>query len=145
MILVAIPAHVFVGLGSNDNGNLGDWWAYDIAADSWSIRAPFTWGDRHHPFYFGIDGIAYVGFGHGDSENGDLTIYKDFHAYDPASDSWTQLNDFPGEARVAGTDEIKFWVMSWGAKAQVLSPESLRNEIISEAENTLKNYHTGKT
>jgi predicted DNA-binding transcriptional regulator YafY len=45
------------------------------------------------------------------------------------------------EARVAGTDEIKFWVMSWGAKAQVLSPESLRNEIISEAEDTLRNYH----
>jgi predicted DNA-binding transcriptional regulator YafY len=46
------------------------------------------------------------------------------------------------EAQVAGTDEIKFWVMSWGSKAQVLSPESLRNEIISEAEDTLKNYHT---
>jgi predicted DNA-binding transcriptional regulator YafY len=45
------------------------------------------------------------------------------------------------EARVAGTDEIKFWVMSWGSKAQVLSPESLRNEIISEAEDTLQNYH----
>jgi predicted DNA-binding transcriptional regulator YafY len=44
------------------------------------------------------------------------------------------------EARVAGTDEIKFWVMSWGAKAEVLSPESLRKEIISEAEATLQNY-----
>ena len=44
------------------------------------------------------------------------------------------------EARVAGTDEIKFWLMSWGSKAEVLSPESLRNEIISEAEGTLQNY-----
>ena len=46
------------------------------------------------------------------------------------------------EARVAGTDEIKFWVLSWGAKAQVLSPALLRNEILSEAEAMLHNYQT---
>ena len=104
--MVLTGGKVMVGLGSND-GNLGDWWAYDIAEDTWEIRAPFEWGNRHHPFYFGIDGIAYVGFGHGDTENGNLTIYNDFHAYDPATDSWTQLGDFPGEARVAGTQFAK--------------------------------------
>jgi predicted DNA-binding transcriptional regulator YafY len=46
------------------------------------------------------------------------------------------------EARVAGTDEIKFWVLSWGAKAQVLSPASLRDEILSEAESMLHNYRS---
>jgi len=35
---------------------------------------------------------------------------------------------------VAGTDEIKFWVLNWGAKATVLEPDSLRDEIKSEAE-----------
>jgi predicted DNA-binding transcriptional regulator YafY len=44
------------------------------------------------------------------------------------------------EARVAGTDEIKFWVLSWGSKAQVLSPVSLRDEIVSEAKAMLHNY-----
>ena len=33
----------------------------------------------------------------------ELTIYRDFYAYDVNSDEWTVLNDFPGEARVAGT------------------------------------------
>jgi len=33
---------------------------------------------------------------------------------------------------VAGTDEIKFWVLNWGAKATVLEPDSLRDEIKSE-------------
>ena len=44
------------------------------------------------------------------------------------------------EARVAGTDEIKFWLMSWGSKAQVLLPAALRDEVISEAKAMLQNY-----
>jgi predicted DNA-binding transcriptional regulator YafY len=38
------------------------------------------------------------------------------------------------EAEVAGTEEIKFWVMSWGSKAEVLEPQSLREEIRAESE-----------
>jgi len=44
------------------------------------------------------------------------------------------------EAEVAGTAEIKFWILKWGAKARVLEPESLRNEIRQEAEVMLQNY-----
>ncbi len=41
---------------------------------------------------------------------------------------------------VAGTDEIKFWVLNWGAKATVLEPDSLRDEIKSEAEAMAAKY-----
>ena len=44
------------------------------------------------------------------------------------------------EAEVAGTDEIKYWVMTWGAKAEVLAPASLREEIRREAEEMLGMY-----
>ena len=44
------------------------------------------------------------------------------------------------KAEVAGTDEIKFWIMSWGSKAVALSPKSLREEIQLEADMLLKNY-----
>ena len=44
------------------------------------------------------------------------------------------------EAEVAGTEEIKFWILKWGAKAMVLAPESLREEIQYETEAMLKNY-----
>jgi predicted DNA-binding transcriptional regulator YafY len=44
------------------------------------------------------------------------------------------------EAEVAGTEEIKFWIMSWGSKAEVLEPESLRDEIREEAEVILERY-----
>jgi hypothetical protein len=44
------------------------------------------------------------------------------------------------EAEVAGTEEIKFWVMSWGSKAEVLEPPSLREEIRVEAEAAVEKY-----
>ena len=44
------------------------------------------------------------------------------------------------EARVAGTDEIKYWLMSWGGKAEVLSPATLRDEMIAEAQKMLRCY-----
>jgi len=47
------------------------------------------------------------------------------------------------EAVVAGTDETRFWVMSWGSKAEVLEPESLREEIRAESEALLEKYGRG--
>ena len=44
------------------------------------------------------------------------------------------------EARVAGTEEIKFWLMTWGSKAEVLSPAALREEILAEAKAMLNTY-----
>jgi predicted DNA-binding transcriptional regulator YafY len=44
------------------------------------------------------------------------------------------------EAEVAGTDEIKFWVMNWGSKAVVLEPASLREDIRAEAAAVLARY-----
>jgi hypothetical protein len=46
---------------------------------------------------------------------------------------------------VAGTEEIKHWVLKWGANAEVLAPESLRQEIRREAEEMIKIYASGKT
>ena len=113
--LIMAGDKIYMGLGSNYMGNLGDWWQYDIETNSWSEKAEFENGNRHHPFYFGIDGIAYVGFGHGNSNNGNYTIYNDFYKYDANADSWITLNDFPGEGRVAGTQ------FSFNGKGYVLS------------------------
>jgi predicted DNA-binding transcriptional regulator YafY len=44
------------------------------------------------------------------------------------------------EADVAGTDEIRFWVMSWGSHAEVLEPQDLREQIRVEAEILLSKY-----
>jgi predicted DNA-binding transcriptional regulator YafY len=47
------------------------------------------------------------------------------------------------EAEVAATQEIKSWVMSWGSKAEVLEPQSLREEIRAESEALLEKYGRG--
>ena len=44
------------------------------------------------------------------------------------------------EAEVAGIDEIKYWILKWGAKARVLAPLSLAEEIRAEAAAMAANY-----
>jgi len=48
------------------------------------------------------------------------------------------------EAEVAGTEEIKHWVLKWGAKAEVLAPLSLRDEVRQEAEQMVNTYRRVK-
>ena len=98
---------IYVGCGSNGDGNLKDWYQYNINSDVWLQLDDLPGEERHHPFYFSIDNQAFVGFGHGDSDP-NLNILKDFYVYGPqnssiSSSSWRRLDDFPGEARVAGT------------------------------------------
>ena len=118
--MVDVGGKIYVGCGSN-SANLGDWWEYDINSDSWSQKADLPANDRHHPFYFSIDNYAYVGFGHGSvtgpgsNPSSSSYIYNDFYRYDPSSDTWLRMQDFPSEARVAGTQ------FSFNGKGYVLS------------------------
>jgi predicted DNA-binding transcriptional regulator YafY len=43
---------------------------------------------------------------------------------------------------VAGTEEIKRWILTWGAHAVVLAPESLREDLRREAEALKRNYRS---
>ena len=44
------------------------------------------------------------------------------------------------EGEVAGADEIKFWVMSWGSNAHVLEPGTLKEQILAEIKAMLDGY-----
>jgi predicted DNA-binding transcriptional regulator YafY len=37
------------------------------------------------------------------------------------------------EALVAGTEEIKHWILGWGSQAQILEPDRLKEEVFAEA------------
>jgi len=98
---------LFVGAGGSATGNRKDWYEYNIASNTW-IKQPDLPGEtRHHPYYFGIGTDAYVGFGHGSVfvpgfRMTSTNIYKDFYKFNTLDNTWTKLNDFPGEGRVAG-------------------------------------------
>lgn len=124
---IQLEDKIYVGLGNNQ-ANLDDWWEYDILTDTWTQKDDLPGPVRHHPFYFGIDGIAYVGFGHGNDVGGNVNIFNDFYMFDPETDEWTQLNDFPGEARVAGTQ------FDYSGKGYVLSGDGDNHSFMAEGE-----------
>jgi hypothetical protein len=41
---------------------------------------------------------------------------------------------------VAGSDEIRFWIMTWGSKGEVIGPGSLRERLPAEAQRMAKRY-----
>jgi len=43
-------------------------------------------------------------------------------------------------AEVAGIEEIKYWVLKWGAGAEVLAPETLRSAVAEEAKAMAEKY-----
>lgn len=126
---VEAEGKIYVGAGSNNiEGNLNDFWVYDIALDSWKEIAPLPSHGRHHPFYFSIGKYPYVGLGHGSQLVNGVRIYKDFYKYDPDTDIWERLNDFPGEGRVAGTQ------FSHNGKGYVLSGQGDDHNNLAEGE-----------
>ncbi len=120
--MIAGFGKIWVGLGSGPTGNLKDWWEYDIATDTWEQQPDLPGPTRHHPYFFDIDGVPYVGFGHGAS------IYRDFYRFDFETDSWTTLEAFPEQGRVAGTQ------FSHAGKGYILSGQGEDHDDLEEGE-----------
>ncbi len=76
--------------GGSDTNNLtlNDLWEYNATNDSWTQKADLIGGKRRSAFAFAINGLGYVGGGIADS-NTTGTLYGDFYAYDPITNSWT--------------------------------------------------------
>ncbi|MCT4623348.1 MAG: T9SS type A sorting domain-containing protein, partial [Schleiferiaceae bacterium] len=67
---------------------------YQIKAQTWSALGSIPSG-RHHPVTFSINGIGYAVTG----TNRFNQPTDDFFSYDPSTDSWSTLTNFPGKAR----------------------------------------------
>lgn len=73
-----------------------DLWAYDPQTDSWTQKADLPGSPRRDAISFVINDFAFVGSGM-DSVSGPIgNTLKDFWRYNPVSNSWSAIADFPG-------------------------------------------------
>ena len=64
-----------------------------ISAQPWFLKSDFGGEARHRASSFTIVNKGYIGLGHINS--GVDVEYEDFWSYDPASDAWTQIANYP--------------------------------------------------
>lgn len=83
--------YVIGGFNQHNRTRFDDVWSFD--GNQWTPRAAFP-DARYHAVGFSIDGKGYAGTGYDGSD-----ALNDFYSYDPATDTWTAIADFPGEAR----------------------------------------------
>jgi N-acetylneuraminic acid mutarotase len=99
--MLTLGNRIYAGLGhfngAGPNILFEDWWEFDPATNSWSQKADYMGGICYHAAGFAIDDIGYVGTGR-ISPSGSVLV-KDFFKYDPTTNTWEQLTDFPGSGR----------------------------------------------
>ncbi len=74
-----------------------DFWEYDPVLDSWTQKADLTGPQRFNAAHFSIGNKGYVGLG--SSTYPFYTWVTDFWEYNPASNTWVQKGNFPGNGR----------------------------------------------
>ena len=92
-----IDGFAYVGLGSDGDDYLTDFWRYDATRNFWEETAPFPGVGRVSAVAFSANGEGYVGTGFND----DLEVEElgDFWKYNPSSDQWEEIAPFGGTPR----------------------------------------------
>jgi N-acetylneuraminic acid mutarotase len=91
-------------VGGNDcnRSYLAEVWEYNPTSDTWTKKTDFAGGGREEATSFVIGNKAYVGTGYAETYGANNTYsyaYNDFWEYNPATDSWIQKNNVPGQGR----------------------------------------------
>ena len=88
---------VYVGGGTRltNNSKGKDFWKYSIANDTWTSIGNLPFNERTGGVCIESNGVIYLGFGHDGTSS-----KKDFYAYYPSTNSWSQKSSFPGFDRL---------------------------------------------
>jgi N-acetylneuraminic acid mutarotase len=81
-----------------------DLWAYDPQTDAWTQKADLPGSGRRDAISFVINNFAFVGSGMDSISGPTGATLKDFWRYNPTSNSWSAIADFPG----AGGEGVYF-------------------------------------
>jgi len=81
-----------------------DLWSYDPQTDAWTQKADLPGSERRDAISFVINDFAFVGSGMDSISGPTGNTLKDFWRYNPTTNSWTAIADFPG----AGGEGVYF-------------------------------------
>ena len=86
-----------VGWDHDKHANVRDFFEYDPVTDIWTQKASFPGTLRDNATSFSLpNGKGYVAMGYSTAKS---VYLNDVWEYDPVSDSWTKIEDFPGTPR----------------------------------------------
>ena len=101
-----------LGISTDSNYNLSqafkDLWEYDPQSDTWTKKADFPGVPRVHASAFVLNDEGFIGLG-----SNPLAAYypfsflNDFYKYNPISDQWSRISDFPGNPRYSAASFVK--------------------------------------
>lgn len=112
VFVVNNKAYLLGGVSQSLNP-LGRMYEYDPANDSWTQKADYPATNQGNnwvrmPFAFSIGNTGYVSCGEVRKKVGAGSDFsKETYAYDPATDTWTQKVDFPGDGRLGGNAWVR--------------------------------------
>ncbi|MEJ6800114.1 MAG: T9SS type A sorting domain-containing protein [Crocinitomicaceae bacterium] len=82
---------------SNSSGAQNEFWKYDPDMDTWALVAPFPGDARLASVSFVQDDKGYIICGYG--PYGSWNLSSEVWQYNPITDSWFRMADFPGTKR----------------------------------------------
>jgi N-acetylneuraminic acid mutarotase len=94
------------------NVYLQDFYEYDPATDSWTMKASLPEGARLDAVGFSIGDKGFIGMGFISTDS--TVYYKDLWEYDPSSNVWTRKADFGDTAETGRRAAIGFSISSKG-------------------------------
>lgn len=90
--------YAYIGQGESYLTPSKRFWKYDPVTDTWTQLKDFP-GYGGHTTITGASAFSHEGYGYVLNGLNTFTYEKEFWKYNPTGDSWTRLDDFPGEAR----------------------------------------------
>lgn len=84
----------YVCLGTFNLNERKKAWEYNFGSNVWTQKSDIPFTDRYNQICFSLNGKAYI-LGGFDFTNSKLEL-NDFYQYNPETDTWTQLDNFPG-------------------------------------------------
>ena len=77
-----------------------DLWAYDPLQDSWSKKRSFKGAKRENGVVLSVSDKGYYGNGQGSVWLGTKFNFTDFWEYDPITNNWIKVANFPGSSTI---------------------------------------------